>query len=591
MLSVTSNSDEDKKLLVDRDKFPIRVESDNPFVASAKLEFGMEKSCVLAAPLESDTQTRGLGAEPIENLRTRQIESAQARLKRMPNSIQLMNNLGLSYLDHGDVEEAIEWLERALKLNPTSFIILGNIAKAYLSQGNTDKAIGIYSEINKREPDNLKVLNNLANLLLQKNDIPQAKEYLERIVKIDSKNIAGLSNLAMVFLAEGKRSKAINLLRRALTVESNLPGVLNNLGVCFLVQKNLPKAIKHFLAARALDRRDVSILLNLANAYHAKGLTEKAISLLEERLSGGEENQEVREMLAWFYVTSKAYKKALKQLNELLKLQAHPEKQADRLGTLNNIGVVYQSIGNFELAEQYYNQALNTESNLPLRNAVLLYLNWNKEDAAKRLIDKGLVDFPDDPEVKALLGQYYFETTDYWKASELFRQIIIEAPKVVDSYAVLALIEMEINKDLEKSEDLLVRGLSLYPDNANLLNNYAYNLLCAGNTAKAREILDRIDEEENPFSAATRGLLLIKEGNIQEGQRLYNRAKELLKSMPHLVDFVEQKKWLEIGKYYQKIGDSKEAARLLKKATSIKTKHAYFREDAERLLSVLQEHT
>lgn len=101
---------------------------------------------------------------------------------------------------------------------------------------------------------------------------------------------------------------------------------------------------------------------------------------------------------------------------------------------------------------------------------------------------------------------------------------------------------------------------------------------------KARDILDKVKEENNIYLTATRGLLLIKEGNIDEGRYYYNRAISLASNNKNLAALVDQKKHLELARYNLDKGNWKEAIRLLKRGLSFKTKETLFKRKIEQLL-------
>jgi tetratricopeptide (TPR) repeat protein len=592
MHSVSSGNDSRDRLLTDREKFPISVETDNPFMASQEFELlpGKHKELMIS----SRRRRTGLKHDEMINLLNKQqIESSKIRLNRIPNSPALMNNLGISYLNSGDYENAIKCFEESLTKDSNSFQTLANIAKVYLAMGDTQKALKIYLSVEKSDPFNVQVLNNIAAILIRINDYGRAKNYLERALKQDAKNLAALSNMAMILLLENQTNKAINFYRRALSVKTDLPGVLNNIGVCFAIQNNFKKAIRHFLAAYALKKMDVGILVNLAHCYYEKGDSDESIRILENYLKNGEDSQHVRETLALMNFGRKDYKNSLNHLTAVLKLsESEPRGNDVKERILNNIGVVYQALGDYEAAEKFYSLCLNINplpSPLPIGNAINLYFIMGKDETAKKLIDRGLVDFPENARVKELLGRYYFEMQDYKKAHVILSEVISVDPKVEDAYALLSIIEMEENRDFAKANEILKKGLIQYPKSTVLLNNLAYDYLLQDDKENARNILDSIQGRDEIFVTATRGLLLIKEDNLQEGQRLYNLAKSIaVRKFNPYADLIEQKKNLEVAKYYQSKGNFKEAIRLLRKALSVKAKYDYYRNEAKQLLSTLQ---
>lgn len=585
MLSITANREERERLLVERNKFPIRIESGNPFMIPQEYDFLREET-LGTHTLRSVTKKFELDRD-VEVFRDKQIQLALNTLRRMPNNIQLINNLGVSYLNRGNFDGAIDHFQRALEINKNFFPALANMAKTYFLKKDTDEALRIYFSIEEIEPDNVHVLNTIGDLLFAKKDFSKALKYFDRASKIDQDNIAALNNIATIFLIEKKVDKAIRYLRRVIAVKPDLSGALNNLGVCFAIKRSYRKAIKHFLASRHSDPQAVGTLLNLAQAYQENKEYNKSIEILEDYLGSGIDDIRVRDALAWSYTSIKDYKNCLKQLNRSLVIAHDLEDHTKVAELFNNIATIYQCMEDYKNAEKYYSLCLESEAlHTPIIfcNAIRLYLQINKDEAAKKLIDKGLVDFPEDPYILEFLGRYYFEKGDYDCACEKLKEVISIKPDVLDSYAVLSIIEIEINGDTKKAEETLKKGLSYNPGQIVLLNNLAYNFLIARRTDEARKILDKIKNQNDPILLATRGLLLIKEGNVKEGRRLYNLSIALLSKEDRRRNLVKQKKYLELGKYYLKEENKKEAVRLLKKALGIRVKYQYFKRQAEELL-------
>jgi len=103
--------------------------------------------------------------------------------------------------------------------------------------------------------------------------------------------------------------------------------------------------------------------------------------------------------------------------------------------------------------------------------------------------------------------------------------------------------------------------------------------------ADARRVLDQYGDESNPCLKATRGLLLIKEGSLNEGRRWYNQAVEMAGKDVKLAALVEQKKYLELGRYYMEHGKVREAIRLLKKGLASKASDTRYK---NRILKLLE---
>ena len=586
MLGNISNELECKGSFTNRDQFPVRLESANPFVVAQEFEFLYKSQQDETFRHTKQTHVKD---KFIEDLYKEQKRGLLKRVDRMPKNPKLINNLGTFYLNNGKYDEAISSFKEALEIDDKFMPLLTNMAKAYFLKGNLESALEIYYRIEKIDSQSVGALNNIANILIAQNRFDQAYEYYRRVLKLDQSNYFALNSIATIYLLRNKVDKAISYYRKAIAIKNDLPHINNNLGVCHAIKNNYKKAVKYFLVSLHLNY-STGTLLNLVRAYQEQNLHEKAIQLLEESLSKGYDDRRVRDTLAYSYLRIKDYKNSLRILKVLLQLVEGEGDEEQRVGTLNNIGLNYQCMREYDAAEKYYKLCLlNKEQRTPLfvHNAINLYFLRDKIEDAKELINQGLVSFPDDPLMLESLSRYYFEKGDYDKSKETANNVIAIKPDMMDAYALLSVIEMEVNRDTQKSFDILMKAASVDSDNITVINNLAYNYLLMNDTIGARKILDKVSSEDNHFLYATRGLLLLMEGNLEEGNRLYNLAIKSAHKESAIKILIEQKKYLETGKYYLKRENVKEAQKLLEKAVSIKSKHSYFKDQAEKLLREL----
>ena len=90
------------------------------------------------------------------------------------------------------------------------------------------------------------------------------------------------------------------------------------------------------------------------------------------------------------------------------------------------------------------------------------------------------------------------------------------------------------------------------------------------NIEDAKRILQNVEHiRSDIYLLATRGLLRIKEGNIDDGRILYGRAGKLAKKEVDIQN-LKQKKNLELAKYYLIKSDYNKAMNHLNKISRIK---------------------
>lgn len=574
-------------LSIESGKYPMQLGTGNPFMISQGFDLLTKDQASTDFAIQDSVNNTV--DETISKFLDSQVTFALNRTTRIPKNVQALSNLGVSYLTKGNYDVAIKTFLEALKINKTFMPALANLAKAYLFKGNIEESLKIYINLEEIYPCDTAMLNNMACIFILKKDLKKAEEYLFRIIRIDENNEDAYNNLGLIQLMRRLTDKAIKYFRKAITINNTFAGAYTNLGICYLLRKDYRKSIKNLLASLSLNKLDVDTLINLSIAYQVMGQHEEVLKFLGGYMDSSHNDYRVTELMAHSYFELKKYKNALELLIGISKNEVLSEERRCRV--LNNIGATYQRLNNNGAAEKYYNMCLDLKdarSVLCFNNLIKLYLNERKYESAKNIIDKGLLEFPNDGSLMGSLGIYYFEMEDYKKSSEILHTVMDIKPDFIDSYTVLSVMEMEINDDFEKAQEILMKGISLNKGNELLLNNLAYNYLLRDDIANARRILDKINTNDSIFINATRGLLLIKEGNIEEGRRLYNLSESLANKDESIKKLVKQKKNLELARYFYKKGNIREASESLKKVIKIKARYNYYREQASKLLSDIE---
>jgi tetratricopeptide (TPR) repeat protein len=282
----------------------------------------------------------------------------------------------------------------------------------------------------------------------------------------------------------------------------------------------------------------------------------------------------------------------LKQLR--LALEHTESNETHRIAPLyNNMGIVLHKLGDSTRAKEFFLNSLklNTQHELTIYyNLIEFYFGHNDRSNAIKIINEALEYHPDNPVILTYLGRYFYENNEYSEAREIFYKLLKEGSQELSPYLFLSAIECDVYENpTEDLINMLKEGLAKYPNSVSLINNYSYCQILAGNLSEAKKILARVDTSNNVFLSATKGLLEIKEGLIDEGRKLFNKAAMIAKKDKNLYAKVNQKKFLELGKYFSKIGNYKEATRLIQKGLKFKAKEKCFEKRLNLLLNELRE--
>ncbi len=117
------------------------------------------------------------------------------------NNDVAMNNLGIIFLEKGQLDDAIANLQAAIDVRPENAPAHDNLAKALLQKGQVAEAMVHYRKFLEIEPDNVEARNTLGTALIQQGKLREAIGQWQEALAIQPENGNAASNLAWVFSA------------------------------------------------------------------------------------------------------------------------------------------------------------------------------------------------------------------------------------------------------------------------------------------------------------------------------------------------------------------------------------------------------
>jgi protein O-mannosyl-transferase len=115
------------------------------------------------------------------------------------NNDVALNNLGIIFLDKGQLDDAISKLQAAIDLRPENAPAHDNLAKALLKKGLASEAMVHYRKFLEIEPGNVEARNTLGTALIQQGKVREAVDQWQDALAIQPENGNAASNLAWVF--------------------------------------------------------------------------------------------------------------------------------------------------------------------------------------------------------------------------------------------------------------------------------------------------------------------------------------------------------------------------------------------------------
>jgi tetratricopeptide (TPR) repeat protein len=140
-----------------------------------------------------------------------------------PKNDVALNNLGIIFLDKGELDEAVSKLQAAVDLRPENGPAHDNLAKALLQKGQLAEAMVHYRKFIELEPGNVEARNTLGTALIQQGRVSQAITEWQEALAIQPDNGNAASNLAWVFAtcpedAVRDGARALELARDAMRI-------------------------------------------------------------------------------------------------------------------------------------------------------------------------------------------------------------------------------------------------------------------------------------------------------------------------------------------------------------------------------------
>jgi len=213
-----------------------------------------------------------------------------------------------------------------------------------------------------------------------------------------------------------------------------------NLGEAYLQQRDFSSALREFLKAEKIYSKDPYLQNDLGLAYMAKDRLDIAIKHFKKAVKLKPDYTPARNNLGTAYLANKEWDVAIACFMEIIDdiLYATPHYP------LTNLGWAYYNKQEYELAEKYYNEALNLEPNfvIALRGLGRTYMAMERAADAVAMLEKAVKNYPSSAESYFYLAKAYSLSGEYKKAVSAYSKVIELAPD--------SAIAREAEKEVEK---------------------------------------------------------------------------------------------------------------------------------------------
>ncbi|MBW2466206.1 MAG: tetratricopeptide repeat protein [Deltaproteobacteria bacterium] len=422
------------------------------------------------------------------------------------------------------MEQAAMLLEQIIDKNPEDIDNRIFLARVYSSMGRNEEAVAIYQDLLEIKEDHDTLLM-LGTLYVQNKDYENAQKILNRLIRLEGDSYMAHYSLARLYLELQYFDRAAASYEKALELNW-FERLAYEVAEFYENRKEYEKAIRVYKRIAAEGETVDLAKTRLVNLYLTTGQNTNALELLRELRTVLPESHNVDMTISRILLSQEKFAEAIMILEDVLK--TNPELTVVRY----LLAMAYYRNNDIPKAEQRL-QDIPEESNLH-EDAVFLRIRIMKEN------DK-------HSEALELLEQ----------------QIANETTRKPGFYILLASLYRE-NGNINRGREIYEQAISLYPDDVDVLYNYAI-------------FHDKVGEHDNAMVKMQRVIALDPENgaalnyvgytwadnnlNLDKALEYIKKAVELMPDDGYIRD--------SLGWVYFKIGDVKQAIIELEKAAEM----------------------
>lgn len=336
----------------------------------------------------------------------------------IPNSSEILTNLGVIELNEGNIQQGIDLISKSLKIKPNQANAITNLATAFLEINKIQEAINEFEKGIILNKENFNFFYNYARALRLSNRLEEAVENYDKAILLNPAHYLAFNNRGFIFFQKKQYDHALNDFTESLKINPNYAEAYLNRGNVLLKKKLYARAVHDFECAVRLNpalheaflrnaqalikireyRSAISnldlyltkeeetseVLLNLGIAYYGLKEYQKSLSFLEMILSNNQLSFQALITKGFIYFEQRKYKEA-ENIFELTK-KIKPQNSSGYIG----LARIYIELDKFNLANIELKLAIQNCSNIleAEYNLSMLYLNQKNFYEGWRLYEK-----------------------------------------------------------------------------------------------------------------------------------------------------------------------------------------------------------
>lgn len=433
---------------------------------------------------------------------------------------------------------SLEYMKRASENDPDNYWNKEALVDFYVNAGKTDEAISVLEQLSKQFPDKEDVLLMLESLYKEKQDYANVIKTLDALEVKEGKSEQLSIEKFRTFVQMKDEKKAFKEMSELAAEYPNDLRYRVLLGDLYVDQEQYDEGLKVYKTVEVEDPTNIYLMSSMLNYYKRTNQD----SLYQQQLnkictSPKLENEtRLRFLNGLVYQNIQENKDPQPLLEIFRKVRAMPQEDTQILELCTRFMVTTKQPAEEVKPVLREMLAINPESNMA-RNLLLEYAVEDNDTAEVVRIAKPAVDYSiDDPVFYYYLGVAYFQMDSAQLTVKTFKKGLqhvndqTNLQLLTNMYALMGDAYHQLG-DSKHAYECYDSCLLYRPDEAMVLNNYAYYLSLEDSHLDRAEEMSRRSLEKEPDSPTyldTYAWILFKQKKYAEAKEYIDKALNAL---------------------------------------------------------------
>lgn len=464
------------------------------------------------------------------------IRNFEQALRFMPDDAASMYELSQQYADAGRIEEAFNMIKKAAKIDPENKWYQMRLGQFYRNLEQYDDFIQLYEKLTAKYPDDPDMLSELIDAYLITENYDQALKKMDLLEQQVGENEFITEQRLQVLRRQGNEKKVISELEKLIKENPENPRYYSMLAQLYAENGKVKDAISTYEKMKAVNPEHPYINVSLLELYDMNGDKDKAFNELLAAIRNKNLDLTTKATIYDYWMNNN---QGSSQINEQVRqcgeafIETHPD---NKLGYLI-LGSYYLVKENAPKSKELYQKALAIDSTdfYGWQNLIVSESRLSENEAVRDHAIAALKYYPMQPVFYWYAGvaNAVLENNDEAVTYlEKGRRYTTDKLQMAEFDAFLGDIYHQQGEE-DKAFDAYDRTLRNNPDNALVLNNYAYYLALKNQDLdKALEMSTKAItmEPDNAIYLDTHAWVLYMKGDYKEAEKHMKKAIKLLKA-------------------------------------------------------------